>query len=80
MQRKGDSQPRIRVEVKKSHQPKVVVKLKTPPFSLAGRRVKVKVVLQNKTDSIYPPEDNTFLLLDIYTIKIGVSRVIIPPL
>jgi len=66
--------------VKKLPQPKVAVKLKTPPFSLAGRKVKIKVILRNETISTYPPEEDRFLLLDVYTNKIGTGKIVIPPL
>ncbi|RLG74518.1 MAG: hypothetical protein DRO12_06725 [Thermoprotei archaeon] len=71
---------RIRVEVKELPQPKVKVRLITPPFSLVGRKVKVKVVLQNETNSTYPSEENRFLLLDVYTTRVGANKIIIPPL
>ena len=64
--------------MRKLPQPKVAVKLKTPPFSLTGREV--KVALQNEESSSYPPEENRFLLLDVYTNKMGKGTVVIPPL
>jgi len=71
---------KIWVRVKELPQPRVTVKLKTPPFSLIGREVKIKVSLQNETSSTYPSEEKKFLLLDVYANKIGADKIIIPPL
>ena len=68
------------IKVSKIPQPKVGVKLRTPPFSFMGRALKVKVIIKNETSSDYPPEEDRFLLLDIYTNKIGKGEIVIPSL